>query len=158
MSGDITHKRSAAEMDLRDDHSDQIELEDELEDELDAGLEDDLDEIDQLGADDFLPDDFDENQSEDQAELDDEHDAEHDAEPEDCDLDGELEADALADLLEDAGDAPEDDSLASIVDDAKMSSGGKRGLSVQARRAIEERAEQRRIERDLNYLDFDLDD
>ena len=151
MSGDITHRRSAAEMVSRDD---QIELDDEL----DASLEDGLDEIDELGADDFLPDEFDENQTEDQAELEDEQDADLDAEPQDCELDDELEADALADLLEDAGHESEEDSLASIVDDAKMSSGGKRGLSLQARRAIEERAEQRRMERDLNYLDFDLDD
>ncbi|MEM7218825.1 MAG: hypothetical protein AAF515_10700 [Pseudomonadota bacterium] len=34
--------------------------------------------------------------------------------------------------------------------------GGK--LSAAARRAIEERAEQRRMDRDLNYLDFELDD
>ena len=30
--------------------------------------------------------------------------------------------------------------------------------ALEARRAIEERAEQRRMERDLNYLDFELDD
>lgn len=173
MSGDITQNRTDAQLEQPDDHADASATEidpqrfdyasDEQTNEIDDDLEDGLVAIDELGADDFLQDEFDTDRQDDQAELDDrldeDLDAQLDAEPDDSDLagglDSDLEVDALADLLEDAGD---DDGLDSIVNDAKLSSSKKRGLSVEARRAIEERAEMRRMERDLNYLDFDLED
>ena len=159
MSDDITRKHSRNEREGTDDQviSEDFET-DEFENDCDDdtnALEEGLDAINELGADDFLEKEFDESQQADHdADLEDDLDTELDAEPND----DELEADAFADLLEDAGDAPDDDTLAGIVEDAKLRPKGKRGLSVEARRAIEELAEQRRIDRDVNYLDFDLDD
>lgn len=156
MSEDITRKHSRTEREQADDQNISAEFEtDEFENDETNVLEDGLDAIDELGADDFLEQEYDESQQADHdADLEDDLEAELDAEPND----DELEADAFADLLEDGAESADDDTLANIVDDAKLNPTGKRGLSAAARRAIEERAEQRRIDRDLNYLDFDLDD
>ena len=174
MSGDITRHQTDAELEQHEEHTSVTRCETDSQeadycvsdlhaDELEDGdLEDGLDAIDGLGGEDYLADELEAEQQTDETDLDedldedldDELDTQLDAEPDDS----ELEVDILADLLEEASDVVDDDPLASIVDDAKLRPGKRGGSSLEARRAIEERAEMRRMERDLNYLDFDLDD
>ncbi len=88
--------------------------------------------------------------------------------------DSEFDDDASLDQLDALiADEPPEDDLASLSDDQgadiatemvekldKLEQPGKSksAQALEARRAIEACAEQRRIDRDLNYLDFELDD
>ncbi len=66
-------------------------------------------------------------------------------------------ADELLALDDDAGMGDDDlePLLSKELDKAPLTASQQ---ALEARRAIEERAESRRMERDLNYLDFELDD
>lgn len=72
---------------------------------------------------------------------------------EDDDFDDDMQFDQLDEFLADDAEAA-DDTLEKELKVPLTAS----QQALEARRAIEERAEARRMERDLNYLDFELDD
>ena len=102
------------------------------------------------------------------AELEAELEAEaEDAEPDDSELDDDIEFDELDAFMDDDADGPDELSelvaLEGLIENDDLEGELKVPLTASqqalaARRAIEERAEARRIDRDLNYLDFELDD
>ncbi len=81
-------------------------------------------------------------------------------EPED-DAEGEFDAESnseeIVDLDSDAEEAEEDEEedIDAVV---AMTSKEQSARSLEVRRAIEERLEERRMHEDLDYLDLDLDD
>ena len=144
-----------------DDAEYDSELFDTAEDEEYVNLADPM--IDKASRD---GDDSDFDDAELDAELDTDLDAE-DAEPDDSELDDNIEFDELDAFMDDDADGPDELSelvaLEGLVEDDDLEGELKVPLTASqqalaARRAIEERAEARRIERDLNYLDFELDD
>jgi len=125
-------------------------LEDELEDEEEMTIVDPLiDKASREADDPDLEDDLDESEFDDDVQFDqlEEFMANPSEDPDD--------ADDLMDLGEDptlAGEIdPDVEAERKIPKTASQQ-------ALEARRAIEERAEARRMERDLNYLDFELDD
>ncbi len=90
-----------------------------------------------------------------------------DAEPDDSELADDIEFDELDAFMDDDAGGPDELSelvaLEGLVEGDDLEDELKAPLTASqqalaARRAIEERAEARRIDRDLNYLDFELDD
>ena len=90
---------------------------------------------------------------------------------EDSEFDDDLQLDQLDEFMSE--DPEKADDLLVLDDDAGMADDDLEPLldkeldkapltasqqALEARRAIEERAERRRMDRDLNYLDFELDD
>ena len=72
---------------------------------------------------------------------------------EDDDFDDNIQFDQLEEFLSDDAEATDD----TLENELKVPLTASQ-QALEARRAIEERAEARRMERDLNYLDFELDD
>jgi len=89
-----------------------------------------------------------------------------DAELDDSEFDENMEFDELDAFMDDDADGADELAeldIEGLVDGEDLEEELKVPLTASqqalaARRAIEERAEARRIERDLNYLDFELDD
>ncbi len=76
------------------------------------------------------------------------------AEDEFADSDEELPASDLDEFESDAEDGV-DDEIETVVE---ISSKEQNARSLEIRRAIEERMEERQMHEDLDYLDFDLDE
>jgi len=132
--------------DLLDD--DELLADDELTDEEEMTIVDPLIDKAAQQADDLdLEDDLDDSEFDDDIQLD---------ELDEFMADDPEKADDLL-VLDDAGMG--DDDLDPLLDkelqEAPLTASQQ---ALEARRAIEERAERRRMERDLNYLDFELDD
>ncbi len=123
-------------------------LDDELTDAEEMTIVDPL--IDKAGQEDDDPDledDLDDSEFDDDIQLD---------ELDEFMADDPEKADDLL-VLDDAGMG--DDDLDPLLDkELEKAPLTASQQALEARRAIEERAERRRIDRDLNYLDFELDD
>ena len=76
------------------------------------------------------------------------------AEDEFADADEELPASDLDEFESDAEDGVDDD----IENAVEISSKEQNARSLEIRRAIEERMEERQMHEDLDYLDFDMDE
>ena len=86
-------------------------------------------------------------------------DAEEDGAEDEFDT-GDSEELPVEDLDEFEGDVDDVDDLDSVTasDDKNVPSKEQSSRSLEIRRAIEERREERRLHEDLDYLDYDLDD
>jgi len=139
-------ENAVQEIEEDDDEEFDSELFDAAEDEEYMALADPM--IDKASRD---GDDSDLDEALFEEELEDELDTDvEDLEPDDSELDENMEFDELVDLE----GLVEDDDLEEELKVPLTAS----QQALAARRAIEERAEARRIDRDLNYLDFELDD
>lgn len=86
-------------------------------------------------------------------------DIEEDAAEDEFDT-GDSDELSAEDLDEFEGDLADGDDLDSVkvLDDKNVPSKEQSGRALEIRRAIEERIEERQLNEDLDYLDYDLDD
>ncbi len=167
MSGDTP--RQQLERDDHEDYDDSHEVgvieQDEHLFDNDSDQTEDLVDNEELEADDSASDNNLDDSESDDSEFEDSEieDSEFDDAPLDQ-LDALITDESAEDDLEPLGDDLGADIAAEMVEKLeKLERPGKSkpaqaAKSSEARRAIEARAEQRRIDRDLNYLDFELDD